>query len=89
MTRRPIFIFSTEGKSKEQIEGMLNCKFGCDEFYERGFVSVDENWSVIVAPSLANATALAYVRDTIQTSMTPRPASVHYFAWHRQHHNFE
>jgi len=68
--------------------GMLKCKFGCDELYERGFVSVDENWSVIVAPSLTDQTALAYVKDTIQALITARPASVKYFAWHRQHHNF-
>ncbi|MCX8495929.1 MAG: hypothetical protein ORN51_07080 [Akkermansiaceae bacterium] len=69
--------------------GMLNCKFGCDELYERGFVSIDENWSMIVAPSLTDDTALAYVMDTMHTSIAPRPASAKYFAWHRQHHNFE
>ncbi len=67
--------------------GMLNCKFGCDELYERGFVSVDENWSVIVAPSLADETALAYIKERIQPAIAPRPWAAKYFDWHRQHHN--
>jgi predicted restriction endonuclease len=86
--KRRSWCTDSEKRDIENI-GMLNCKFGCDELYERGFVSVDANWSVVVAPSLTDDTALAYVRDKMRTSIAPRPASVTYFAWHRQHHNFE
>lgn len=68
---------------------MLNCKFGCDELYEQGDVSVGVDWSVIVNPSLADKTARAYVEGAIQPSISPRPAAAGYFAWHRKHHNFE
>lgn len=68
---------------------MLNCKFGCDELYEQGDISIGEDWSVIVGPSVVDEAARAYVEETIQASIAPRPESAKYFSWHRQHHNFE
>ena len=67
---------------------MLNCKFGCDELYEQGDISIGEDWSVIVGPSVIDEAVRAYVEETIQASIAPRPESAKYFAWHRQHHNF-
>ena len=68
--------------------GMLNCKFGCDELYERGFISVSDDWTVIVKTSIKDLAAHEYIDERLQNSIVPRPSSSKYFAWHRKHHNF-
>jgi hypothetical protein len=66
--------------------GMLNCKFGCDELYERGFVSISEDWTVIRKSSVKDPTAIAYIESIMLDAIPARPKSADYFAWHRNHH---
>jgi hypothetical protein len=66
--------------------GMLNCKFGCDELYERGFVSVAEDWTVIRKFSVKDLTVMDYIESKMLDSIPARPKSTAYFAWHRRHH---
>lgn len=68
---------------------MLNCKFGCDELFERGFISINDDWTVASKSALTDKTALEYIRQTLRVQIAPRPRSAKYFAWHRQHHHFE
>ena len=68
--------------------GMLNCKFGCDELYERGFVSIGPDWSLMTRPSIADKTVRSYIESTMQQRIAPLPGSATYFEWHRTHHGF-
>jgi len=68
--------------------GMLACRFGCDELYERGFISIGPDWSVMVQSSLSDQVVLRYIEDTVRDSIKPRPGSSAYFEWHRHEHGF-
>ena len=66
--------------------GMLNCKFGCDELYERGFVTVAEDWKIVAKRTVTDETVLKYITSTMLDRIIPRPSSETYFNWHRKHH---
>ena len=66
---------------------MLACKFGCDELFERGYISVDESATVITSqlpPELQNS-ALARKLEDLTGRTLPidfvQPRGV-YFDWH-------
>ena len=67
---------------------MLNCRFGCDELFERGFISINDDWTVASKPSVTDKTVTEYIRERLREKITPRPGSTKYFEWHRQHHHF-
>ena len=63
---------------------MLNCKFGCDELYERGYISVDGTGKVVKSTKLISAIEKQYMNTIIQESVTVNSAQKPYFAWHFQ-----
>jgi hypothetical protein len=69
--------------------GMLACRFGCDELYERGFISVGEDWTILIHPSVKDAVVRGYITNTVRTSIKARPGSSVYFKWHRLNHHFD
>lgn len=81
--------FCTEAEKRDLRNiGMLNCRFGCDELYERGFIAVDSDWSVISRSSLTDQVARSYVQNNVLSQLSARPDSAIYFAWHREYHGF-
>jgi hypothetical protein len=68
--------------------GMLNCKFGCDELYERGFISISNDWTVVVKRSITDETVLKYISSTVLKAIEPRPSSKKFFDWHHKYHGF-
>jgi hypothetical protein len=62
--------------------GMLNCKFGCDELYERGYISVSGNGKIIKSKKLVSAVEKKYMLTTVQDSVQVNNAQKPYFAWH-------
>lgn len=68
--------------------GMLNCRFGCDELYERGFVTVSKDWTILSRSDLDDSVVKSYIDTIMLKHITPRPASKNYFEWHRIHHAF-
>ncbi len=68
--------------------GMLACMFGCDSLYEHGFISVDEDGSILVAADAQAVPTLAdYAVAHFMGRTTPwwTPLREPYFAWHRSH----
>ena len=64
--------------------GMLNCKFGCDELYERGYISVDGSGKVVKSTKLISAIEKQYMDSIVQASVAVHSAQKPYFAWHFQ-----
>ena len=64
---------------------MLNCRFGCDELYERGLIGVDEHGTVLRSPDLSDLVAASYATAHIVDSVGVPPESEGYFAWHLSH----
>ena len=66
---------------------MLACKFGCDELFERGYISVDENATVITSqlpPELQNSAIASRLKDLAGRTLPidfVQPRGV-YFDWH-------
>jgi len=61
------------------------CRFGCDELFERGYITVAADGAIVISPAVQGQ-ALAYVTQhladkTLQTSM---PGREDYFEWHRK-----
>ena len=63
---------------------MLNCKFGCDELYERGYISVDGSGKVVKSTKLISAIEKQYMDSIVQASVAVHSAQKPYFAWHFQ-----
>lgn len=70
---------------------MPNCKFGCDELWERGYISVDGQGQLMHAPT-ATADLGARVTDYLSTKLQPgkvltffkgEKKRLKYAAWHR------
>lgn len=78
---------SDEEKSDLVNIGMLACKFGCDDLYELGYISVDPS-GVIVAASADElhgnfiSSALARLAGAPCSAFTS--ANAKYFQWHRE-----
>jgi hypothetical protein len=62
--------------------GMLNCKFGCDELYERGYVSVNGSGKIAKSSKLVGAVERKYMQKTIRDSVRVNKTQKLYFAWH-------
>jgi hypothetical protein len=65
--------------------GMLNCKFGCDELYERGYISVDGQGIVVKSSRLVSPVEREYMNSTVLSRIVVSPNSERYFTWHFQH----
>jgi hypothetical protein len=63
---------------------MLNCKFGCDELYERGYISVDGQGIVVKSSRLVSPVEREYMNSTVLSRIVVSPNSERYFAWHFQ-----
>ena len=64
--------------------GMLNCKFGCDELYERGYISVDGSGKVVKSTKLTSPIEKKYMDSIVRASVHVLSAQKSYFAWHFQ-----
>ena len=64
--------------------GMLNCKFGCDELYERGYISVDGQGRVVKSSRLVSPVEREYMNSTVLTQIDVSVSRERYFAWHFQ-----
>jgi hypothetical protein len=65
---------------------MSACRFGCDELFERGYISVDEDGHLIRSTALDfSEHARAYVREHLADRSFGRPmlGREAYFRWHR------
>ena len=65
---------------------MSACKFGCDELFERGYISVADDGTLIVSLAIASCDeANAYARMHIVGKTFGRPIGGRhdYFHWHR------
>jgi hypothetical protein len=65
---------------------MSACRFGCDELYERGYVSVDGRGKLMLSGAVqASGYAGDYARQYLAGRLFARPMSGRepYFAWHR------
>jgi hypothetical protein len=64
---------------------MLNCRFGCDERFGRGFIGFGDSGKLKINPSLRDRVARRYIDQyvpkTIKISLAQRP----FFAWHLRH----
>ena len=66
---------------------MLMCKFGCDELFEKGYISVDEGIFISLnkdpsTPELAN-----YLESLIDNPCEKyNEDSAKYFEWHLKYH---
>ena len=64
--------------------GMLNCKFGCDELYERGYLSVDKEGQIHRSSKLTGPFERKYVTEVVQRNIAVPPEKKDYFAWHHE-----
>ena len=62
--------------------GMLNCVFGCDQLYERGYISVNSTGQVVKSQKLISKTEKEYMESTIASTVTVPSGQKQYFAWH-------
>lgn len=64
---------------------MLACRFGCDELYERGFVTIGDDGSVETAESLEGHAERIYAMEFLanRRCLAWTSDSATYFAWHR------
>lgn len=60
------------------------CRFGCDELFERGYVTIAADGAIVISPALQGQ-ALAYVTQHLadRTLQTGMPGRGDYFEWHR------
>ena len=56
--------------------------FGCDELYERGFLGVAKDGSILVSSQLMDTTAKDYATKTVQKSIGLSQGEEKYFLWH-------
>jgi hypothetical protein len=62
--------------------GMLNCKFRCNESYERGYISVNGSGKIVKSSKLFGAVERKYMHTTVQDSVQANKAQKPYFGWH-------
>ncbi|WP_152659513.1 hypothetical protein [Demequina salsinemoris] len=65
---------------------MVACRFGCDELFERGFVSVDAGGTAVLSDDLPSGPARGYALAKIEGNSIARwqerPGTRPHFAWH-------
>lgn len=65
---------------------MSACRFGCDELFERGYISVGDDGRLIISRAVESSKhAHAYARQHLAGKVFGRPMAGRedYFAWHR------
>ena len=61
------------------------CRFGCDELYERGCLSVQNGRITFISKSIVTQTVLDYVKSIDGTKCSVfNPTTKKYFDWHWQ-----
>jgi predicted restriction endonuclease len=79
---------SDDEKNQLTAVAMLNCRFGCDELFGKGYVGVDESGTVHVSDALVDPVALDYATRFLSGQEAPawrsREQTRPYFAFH--HH---
>jgi len=61
---------------------MLCCRFGCDELYERGFLGVEKDGSILISSQLVDTTAKDYATNIVQKIIGLNQGEEKYFLWH-------
>lgn len=71
---------------KRDISGnlMLACKFGCDDLFEKGYISVDSEQKVLVSSKLTDNKALSHANLFKERKINVKPAQNKYFRWHAE-----
>jgi hypothetical protein len=67
--------------------GMSACRFGCDELYERGYITVGDDGQFILSRAIESSEhARAYAVQHLKGRFFGRPMTgrTHYFTWHRE-----
>jgi hypothetical protein len=67
---------------------MSACRFGCDELYERGYITIGDGGQIILSHALeASQHARAYAEEHLKGRLFGRPSTGRnaYFGWHRDH----
>ena len=67
---------------------MAACRFGCDELYERGYVTIAADGALVLSPALDSCSpARAYADQHLADHAFGRPVDGRggYFGWHRDH----
>ncbi|MBF4591607.1 hypothetical protein [Curtobacterium sp. VKM Ac-1395] len=81
---------SFEEKTDLPAIAMAACRFGCDEFFERGLIWISGTGSIRRSPALTDETARSYWTEHLQGKKVwrweDRTASHKYFAVHREAH---
>ena len=62
---------------------MLNCRFGCDELYGRGYIAVSDLKHTLTSKVLDDEVALEYIEERIQPDVEVKAGQTQYFEWHR------
>jgi hypothetical protein len=64
---------------------MAACRFGCDELFERGYITVAADGAIVLSSALRGQ-ALAYASQRLagKTLGTAMPGRENYFEWHRK-----
>lgn len=81
--------YCTEAERKDKNIVMPMCKFGCDELYEKGFITVS-NGKFIAQNNKQNNTAVidAYLTEIDNNQCTYySDLTKDYFEWHMKHHS--
>ena len=67
---------------------MPMCKFGCDELFEKGIISVDNSGLIQQIKSISNVNVKSYIEKFIGTSINSfNSQSAEYFKWHYEFHS--
>ena len=61
---------------------MLCCKFGCDELFERGYISVNADGAIVKTARKSDTVADQYVSTFVGTRIEIQPSQLSYFQWH-------
>ena len=63
------------------------CRFGCDELFEKGYISVDNSGNIIGLKKIKNINIKNYLSDIIGAKINPfNESNAKYFEWHRNYH---
>ena len=63
---------------------MLACRFGCDDLFEKGYITINSFGEITMSPKLMDATALAYTQLLVNKQIKISIAGAVYFKWHQE-----
>ena len=63
---------------------MLACRFGCDDLFEKGYISLSQTGEILVSAKLKDATALEHTKLLTKRVIKFGMAQGAYFNWHHQ-----